>query len=40
MRGTPDGERWEVYTITDDLTDVVVEESREQLTGDAQPCCV
>ena len=40
VRGTPDGERWEVYTITDDLTDVVVEESREQLTGDAQPCCV
>lgn len=39
VQGTPDGERWEVYTITDDLTDVVVEESREQLTGDAQPCC-
>ena len=39
VQGTPDGERWEVYTITDDLTDVVVEESREHLTGDAQPCC-
>ena len=42
MQGTPDGERWEVYTITDDLTgpsDPVVGESREQLTGDAQPCC-
>ncbi len=42
VQGTPDGERWEVYTITDDLTaptDVVVEESREQLSGDAQPCC-
>ena len=42
VQGTPDGERWEVYTITDDLTaasDVVVEESPEQLSGDAQPCC-
>ena len=42
VQGTPDGERWEVYTITDDLTDqddVVVEESREHLAGDAQPCC-
>ena len=42
VQGTPDGERWEVYTITDDLTaasDVVVEESREHLTGDLQPCC-
>ena len=42
VQGTPDGERWEVYTITDDLTgpsDAVVEESREHLTGDAQPCC-
>ena len=42
VQGTPDGERWEVYTITDDLTDpadVVVAHSREHLTGDAQPCC-
>ena len=39
VQGTPDGERWEVYTITDDLTDVVVEESREHPTGDAQACC-
>ena len=41
VQGTPDGERWEVYTITDDLTGPsdVVEESREHLTGDAQPCC-
>jgi len=42
VQGTPDGERWEVYTITDDLAgpdDVVVKESREHLTGDAQPCC-
>ena len=42
VQGTPDGERWEVYTITDDLADpaeVVVEESREHLTGEAQPCC-
>ena len=39
VQGTPDGERWEVYTITDDLTDAVVEESREHLTGDPQPCC-
>jgi len=40
VQGTPDGERWEVYTITDDLTgpgDVVVEESREHLSGDPQP---
>ncbi len=42
VQGTPNGERWEVYTITDDLTDLidaVVEESREQPIGDAQPCC-
>jgi catechol 2,3-dioxygenase-like lactoylglutathione lyase family enzyme len=39
VQGTPDGERWEVYTITDDLTEVVVEESREQLVGDTVPCC-
>jgi catechol 2,3-dioxygenase-like lactoylglutathione lyase family enzyme len=39
VQGTPDGERWEVYTITDDLTDVVVGESREHLTGDPQTCC-
>ena len=42
VQGAPNGEQWEVYTITDDLAgpaDAVVEESREHLTGDAQPCC-
>ena len=36
----PGREPWEVYTITDDLAgrDVVVEESREHPTGDAQAC--
>ena len=41
VQGTPDGERWEVYTITDDLTSVATATDQgagEEACADAA-CC-
>jgi catechol 2,3-dioxygenase-like lactoylglutathione lyase family enzyme len=39
VQGTPDGERWEVYTITDDLTGAPAEAAPQGAAGAEQPCC-
>lgn len=39
VEGSPDDERWEVYTITDDLTETPVTPTAAALSGGEQPCC-
>ncbi len=40
VQGTPNGERWEVYTITDDLTSADPTEAPADVRAEEAACCV